>query len=165
MATSKLNKRFFVLLIIVGLITIFVYFIKRISIDSGEIKICEESLFITGGKRTFIDFNEDYKDIELSNLSIISLKNKKEIKYERVNPENPLDKIFFFDEKVLKTDTLLIKLKNEEIRIYDFRNEGWEQKAGKDKGKFFCYNFMKINSVEFLLESDTIYLNGKNLNK
>jgi hypothetical protein len=164
MAISKLSKRFFYLLVLISFIVAIMYYQQNTSKDSGKSIACDESKFITRGERTFLDLKELNIDIKSNNFSIIAKNENKQIKYYKIYSEaSSKNEIIYFDEKILKTDTLLIKCNNKEIRIYDFRNKGWLLKHGKDRGKFHCYRYMKINSVEYCLESDTIYINKTDL--
>lgn len=164
MLISKLSKRFFYFLVLVSVIVLVIYHKKNKSEDLSQFRACDESIFVTRGERIFLDLTESSIDIKSNKFSIVAKKENKQIKYYKVNSgATTKNEIIYFDEKILKTDTLLIKWNNKEIRIYDFRNKGWLQKHGKDRGKFHCYQYMKINSVEYCLESDTIFLNKTDL--
>lgn len=164
MAISKLSKLILFILLgvfltILSIIAFTIYVIENPYIDSSEIQKCEESKFVANGGRIFVDFDRKYQHTFFDQLEMTIL-NKNKIKFNKSDSSDVKNNSFYFDDKILKTDTLLIKLKNKEFRLYDFKNECNRQRAGKEKGVYHCgISSLKINSkTDSLYGSNVIFL-------
>jgi hypothetical protein len=67
--------------------------------------------------------------------------------------------------KVKNTDTLQVEIDKLIFKIYDFKNNGWRTKFGRDKGKFECFlQEYKIDTVQIInAESLTICIDRFNV--
>lgn len=156
----KLNKmKKFILLFLVITFTFYIFrFFYFTAYDYINYNKCENSKFV-GFNNVFVKFSGSQINENLKILIIQKEGLKKMIRYHKIDSLYQKNLLYCLDDKILKTDTLLIKLRDKTVRIYDFRSEGSRQKYGKNKGVFFCYNYMKINGMEYCLESDTILFN------
>lgn len=160
----KLNKMkkiilFFFVLIFSFFIFRFFYFTAD---DYSNHNKCENSNFV-GSSNIIIKFSDTQINENLKILITQKGGFKKTIRYHKIDTLSKNNLSYYLDDRILKTDTLLIKLRDKTVKIYDFRREGSRQKYGKNKGIFYCFNYMKINNIEYCLESDTIYLNTRDL--
>jgi len=126
---------------------------------------CLDSEFIANGEPIWVEFDSSFTLMELKNMTVEILekgKMKDGIKLHKVAYYERYE--FSIKTKILKTDTLLIKLKNQEFKIYDFKNGGIRQKAGQNKGIYYCgISELKVNSK--LIDTQgatTIYLEKQN---
>ena len=92
-------------------------------------------------------------------MAIIVKQNNKLIKFS-VSGQNI--KLF---SKVRKTDTLEVKIDKLDFKIYDFKNDGWRTKYGREKGKFECFlDEYKIDTLQIKnAESSTICIDRFNV--
>jgi hypothetical protein len=164
MDISKLNKMkkilFFLLFVIVVFMIIFGYF--KFS-EYKEEKRCLDSDFIANNEVIWIQFDSSFTSSELKNMTVEILdKEKLDIKLYKVSYFKQYE--FPIKTKILKTDTLLLRLKNREFKIYNFKNGGIRQIAGQNKGIYYCgISELKINSK--LIDNQgttTIYLEDQN---
>jgi hypothetical protein len=137
----------------------FVYFTASDYINYNK---CESSKFVSSSN-IVVKFSSSQINENLKILVIQKEGLKKMIRYNKIDSLSKNTLLYCLEDKILKTDTLIIKLRDKTVKIYDFRREGSRQKYGKNKGEFFCYNCMKINNIEYCLESDTIYLTSRDL--
>lgn len=137
----------------------FFYFTVYDYIDYDK---CENSKF-AGSNNIVVKFSGSQINENLKMLIIQKGSSKKIIRYHKIDSPSKNNLLYYLDDKILRTDTLLIQLGDKTVKIYDFRREGLRQKYGKNKGEFNCYNRMKINNIEYFLESDTIYLTSRDL--
>lgn len=147
----KLNKmKKIVFLFLGGLVVFFIfqffYFIGTNYVSNNK---CKESKYVACDDGVIIEF-KGYKINEVRNLKIFVIQKenlKKEIRYQKIDSLIANDLSYYLKDKILKTDTLLIKLRNKEFKIYDFKNEGRRQNAGIDKGTYYCdISSLTINS-------------------
>lgn len=164
MDTLKLNKMKKIISLF-GVIT-FTFFIFRFvyytASDYINYNKCENSDFVSSSNIVVKFSNSQINE----NLKILIIKKeglKKMIRYHKIDSLSKNNLLYCLEDKILKTDTLLIKLGDKTVKIYDFRREGSRQKYGKNKGEFFCYNYIKINNIQYCLESDTIFLTSHDL--
>lgn len=166
MAISKLSKSvlqiFLGIFITISLIIGFaIYVINNPYIDSSEISKCEDNPFVANGERIFIVFDSLEKNMDLKKIVFYLKDTNNKIIYYKVNEKDNYH--YYFDNKILKTDTLIIKTKNKEYIISGFKTISESVKAGKDRGKVYCHLELKINNYTFSTENlNTIYLDKKN---
>lgn len=161
MAISKLSKTVLILLsifFISAIIIIFViYNINNPYINKFPINNCEKSIFVANGRRIYIQFPNPSNAFSLESLQVLCISKNKEIKKINIYKNKPYN-LFYFDDNIFKSDTLLINLKGKLIKIYDFRNKGGRINGGENRGEYYCELDMKINSITSYIESDTIYI-------
>ncbi|MXO04612.1 hypothetical protein [Flavobacterium sp. HBTb2-11-1] len=150
---------FFLVLTFTFFIFRFVYFTASDYINYNK---CENSKFVSSNN-IVIKFSNSQVNENLKILIIQKEGLKKMIRYHKIDSLSKNNLSYCLEDKILKTDTLLIKLRDKTVKISDFRRQGFRQKYGKNKGDFFCYNYIKINNIEYCLESDTIYLTSRDL--
>jgi hypothetical protein len=158
MAISKLNK--FILLgalLIISIIAFAIYVIENPYIDSFEIQKCDEdsqSKFVANGRPIYIRL-AGYNTDEIRNTKINLIKNKN-LKFY---PLHINSNIYFTSDKISKQDTVLVELKDNKIKLYDFIYEGEEIKAGQFKGHYSCELSYIEEGVRVYSTLDTIYIN------
>lgn len=119
-----------------------------------------DSNYILNDQRTYLNFNSNVGDTNgLLLITIDRQKRKKNIIYNKTNFSK--SNLYYFDSKILKTDTLLIKLKSKIFKIYDFESKGGIVKEGENRNSYYCDFYFKINSNEQIITGDTIYISNK----
>lgn len=101
---------------------------------------------------SFKNYSKKYSEKDLENLKIHI--NDKDIKYTK---EDLKDYLYLnnynigLSEKVLLKDTIIITIKNENIKIYDFANiveEGFDQSHNKIRVCRYCKSTMNNQKME-----------------
>lgn len=146
MAISKLNKRLIFTSIIIILLISYTcnnLYMKQQKYEQNidaEVKNCKEGLFVAENYYKISFYQYDLK--ELINMQIYVLHKGKVIK--RFYRENKIDDFFSFKfNNLMKSDSLVVKVKNDIYYIHSFKNEFPTE--GKPRN---CYlNSYKINNV------------------
>ena len=146
----KINKRHILISIILLIIS---YFLFR----DYRVDYCNCNSYIFEGNNPIIELRGDF-NLDLKNKIIVK-QNNKLIKFS-VSGQNI--KLF---SKVRKTDILEVKIDKLDFKIYDFKNDGWRTKYGREKGKFECFlDEYKIDSLQIKnAESSTICIDRFNV--
>ena len=146
----KINTRHILISIILLIIS---YFLFR----DYRVDYCNCNSYIFEGNNPIIELRGDF-NLDLKNKIIVK-QNNKLIKYS-VSGQNI--KLF---SKVRKTDTLEVKIDKLDFKIYDFKNDGWRTKYGREKGKFECFlDEYKIDTLQIKnAESSTICIDRFNV--
>ena len=146
----KINKRHVLISIILLIIS---YFLFR----DYRVDYCNCNSYIFEGNNPIIELRGDF-NLDLKNKIIVK-QNNKLIKFS-VTGQNI--KLF---SKVRKTDTLEVKIDKLDFKIYDFKNDGWRTKFGREKGKFECFlDEYKIDTLQIKnAESSTICIDRFNV--
>ncbi len=146
----KINKRHILISIILLIIS---YFLIR----DYRVDYCNCNSYIFEGNNPIIELRGDF-NLDLKNKIIVK-QNNKLIKFS-VSGQNI--KLF---SKVRKTDTLEVKIDKLDFKIYDFKNDGWRTKYGREKGKFECFlDEYKIDTLQIKnAESSTICIDRFNV--
>ena len=146
----KINKRHLLISIILLIIS---YFLIR----DYRVDYCNCNSYIFEGNNPIIELRGDF-NLDLKNKIIVK-QNNKLIKFS-VSGQNI--KLF---SKVRKTDTLEVKIDKLDFKIYDFKNDGWRTKYGREKGKFECFlDEYKIDTLQIKnAESSTICIDRFNV--
>lgn len=157
----KSNKKTILFLgaIVAFFIFQFLYFIVADYVNNNK---CKDSKYVACDDGVIIQF-AGYKINEIRDLKIQIIQKgnrKKEIKYFKTDSSLVNDLSYSLKDKILKTDTLLINLKNREFKIYDFKNHGRRQNAGRDKGNYYCdISTLTINSkIDSLHATNRIFI-------
>jgi ribosomal protein L14E/L6E/L27E len=154
----KMKKIIYMLLITIAafLIFQFLYFVGDDYIKANK---CKESKYVACDDGVTVEFS-GYKINEIENLRIYVIQKenfKKKIEYNKIDSLSLNDLSYNLKDKILKTDTLLIKLNKKEFKIYDFKNEGRRQKAGVDKGTYYC----NISTLTINSKIDTLHATNR----
>ena len=146
----KINTRHILISIILLIIS---YFLFR----DYRVDYCNCNSYIFEGNNPIIELRGDF-NLDLKNKIIVK-QNNKLIKFS-VSGQNI--KLF---SKVRKTDTLEVKIDKLDFKIYDFKNDGWRTKYGREKGKFECFlDEYKIDTLQIKnAESSTICIDRFNV--
>ena len=146
----KINKRHILISIILLIISYFL-------ITDYRVDYCNCNSYIFEGNNPIIELRGDF-NLDLKNKIIVK-QNNKLIKFS-VSGQNI--KLF---SKVRKTDTLEVKIDKLDFKIYDFKNDGWRTKYGREKGKFECFlDEYKIDTLQIKnAESSTICIDRFNV--
>ena len=146
----KINKKHILISIILVIIS---YFLFR----DYRVDYCNCNSYIFEGNNPIIELRGDF-NLDLKNKIIVK-QNNKLIKFS-VSGQNI--KLF---SKVRKTDTLEVKIDKLDFKIYDFKNDGWRTKYGREKGKFECFlDEYKIDTLQIKnAESSTICIDRFNV--
>ena len=146
----KINKRHVLISIILLIISYF-------SCRDYRVDYCNCNSYIFEGNNPIIELRGDF-NLDLKNKIIVK-QNNKLIKFS-VTGQNI--KLF---SKVRKTDTLEVKIDKLDFKIYDFKNDGWRTKFGREKGKFECFlDEYKIDTLQIKnAESSTICIDRFNV--
>ena len=146
----KINTRHILISIILLIIS---YFLIR----DYRVDYCNCNSYIFEGNNPIIELRGDF-NLDLKNKIIVK-QNNKLIKFS-VSGQNI--KLF---SKVRKTDTLEVKIDKLDFKIYDFKNDGWRTKYGREKGKFECFlDEYKIDTLQIKnAESSTICIDRFNV--
>ena len=146
----KINTRHILISIILVIIS---YFLFR----DYRVDYCNCNSYIFEGNNPIIELRGDF-NLDLKNKIIVK-QNNKLIKFS-VSGQNI--KLF---SKVRKTDTLEVKIDKLDFKIYDFKNDGWRTKYGREKGKFECFlDEYKIDKLQIKnAESSTICIDRFNV--
>ena len=146
----KINTRHILISIILLIIS---YFLFR----DYRVDYCNCNSYIFEGNNPIIELRGDF-NLDLKNKIIVK-QNNKLIKFS-VSGQNI--KLF---SKIRKTDTLEVKIDKLDFKIYDFKNDGWRTKYGREKGKFECFlDEYKIDTLQIKnAESSTICIDRFNV--
>ncbi|MET3027816.1 hypothetical protein ABXT06_14150 [Flavobacterium sp. UW10123] len=99
---------------------------------------CSKNEFVANGQNIWVEFGSSFNLSDLKAMTIEVL-GKKKIKYIKLQKANYFNRYeILINAKIMVSDTLLIKVRNQKIKIYDFKNGGIRQKAGQNKGVYFC---------------------------
>ena len=146
----KINKRHILISIILLIIS---YFLIR----DYRVDYCNCNSYIFEGNNPIIELRGDF-NLDLKNKIIVK-QNNKLIKFS-VSGQN-----IKLLTKVRKTDTIEVKIDKLDFKIYDFKNDGWRTKYGREKGKFECFlDEYKIDTLQIKnAESSTICIDRFNV--
>lgn len=141
-----------------------VFFVFRFLVlkfkDYSNDNKCNDNEFVADGGRFNLTFIVDVAKKNILNNFSAQIKTKqgilKKIKFVKDTNKKTL---FYTDDKILKSDTLVIKgIKDKEYKVYDFKNDAIQIKAGHNRGEYYCVLFYKVNFQE--MGGDNIGGNG-----
>jgi len=148
---------------------LYIFFFVFFSCNTQEISNC--NTYVAGGEGfwiSFKNFSKKYSEKDLNNLRIY-VKNK-DVKYIKENLEDYLYANNYnigISEKIFLEDTIVVNIKSQFIKIYDFANiieEGYNQ--SHNKVRVCRYSKATINGQKMEDEGNNIItINFENLKK